>query len=152
MSLMNRISRWRQSMRRRARTGRLIVECTDSVPPLPRVESTRRQPEEPQECPQRNARAGLSDGMQNPPLVGTIGQSLARQREARDAQQDQSESEQRREFLHASSEFEDFVSEFQLGQVRHVQTDRHGQRGAEPPRAVDRGTPRSVAMVRSSVR
>jgi hypothetical protein len=30
------------------------------------------------------------------------------------------------------SECEDFLSEFQLGQVRHVQTDHHGRRGAEP--------------------
>jgi hypothetical protein len=41
---------------------------------------------------------------------------------------------------------------FQLGQVSHCQTDHHGRRGAEPPPGVDRGTPRSVAMVRSPVR
>ena len=78
-------------------------------------------------------------------LSGPLGNSLARQREARDAQQDQSESEQRREFLHASSEFEDFVSEFQLGQVRHVQTDRYGRRCAEPP---SRRRPRNADISR----
>jgi hypothetical protein len=48
-------------------------------------------------------------------------------------QEDQNEPEQRREFLDALSEFEDLLSELHFGQVRHVQSDRHGRRGAEPP-------------------
>ena len=115
-------------MRRRARTGGLVVECTERVPPLPRVEPTRRQPEEPREGPQRDACAGLIDGTQDPPLVGTIGESLACQRKAGDAQQDQRKPQQRREFLDGLLEFEDLVSEIQLGRVRDVQTDHHGWR------------------------
>jgi hypothetical protein len=115
------------------RGQRLVVEYTLGVPPLPCVEPTRRQPEEPQEGPQRDAGAGLIDGPQDPQFVGTLGQSLACQPEARDAQQDESEPEQRREFLDALSEFEDLLAEFPLGQVRHSQTDHHGRRGAEPP-------------------
>ncbi len=63
------------------------------MPPLPRVESAGRQAEEPQEGLQRDACAGLIDGTQDPQLVRTIGQALARQREAGDTQQDQSEPE-----------------------------------------------------------
>jgi len=51
----------RQSMRRRARTGRLIVERTYGLP-SPGMEPARRQPEELQERPQRNALAGPIDG------------------------------------------------------------------------------------------
>jgi len=80
-----------------------------------------------------STRRALIDGPQNPQLVVTIGQSLARQREAGGAQQDQCEPEQGRKFLDASSELEDFLSEFQLGQVRHVQADHRGRRRAEPP-------------------
>jgi len=88
--------RWRQAMRRRAPTGRLIVECARGVQPLPGVEPTRRQPEEPQEDLQRNACTSLIDGAQDPSLVGTIGESLACQRKAGDAQQDQRKPQQRR--------------------------------------------------------
>ena len=38
-----------------------------------------------------------------------------------EAQQDQREPEQRREFLDGLLQFEDLVAEFQLGQVRDVQ-------------------------------
>ena len=65
--------RWCQSMRRRVRTGQLIVECAHGVPPLPGVEPTRGQPEEPLEGPQRNPCAALIDGTQDSQLVETIG-------------------------------------------------------------------------------
>ena len=48
----------RQSMRRRARTGRLVVERTRRLPSSPRMEPTRRHPQEPQQRPQRDVRAG----------------------------------------------------------------------------------------------
>jgi hypothetical protein len=63
---------------RRARTGRLIVERTCGLPLAPGVEPARRQPEELQERPQRNARADLINGMRDPPLAASVGQSLAR--------------------------------------------------------------------------
>jgi len=66
-------------------------------------------------------------------LSGPWGESPTSQREAGDAQQDQREPEQRREFLDAVLEFEDLLSEFQLGQVRDVQTDHRGWYRAEPP-------------------
>jgi hypothetical protein len=44
---------WSQTMGRRARTGRLIVKRTCVLKPLPRMEATRGQSREPQECPQR---------------------------------------------------------------------------------------------------
>jgi hypothetical protein len=115
------------------------------VPALPGVEPTRRQPEEPQEGLQRNACASLIDGTYDPSLVGTIGESLAGQREAGEAQQDQREPEQRREFLDGLLEFEDLVSEVQLGRVRDVQTDHHGWRHAEPP---SRRRPRNAGISR----
>ena len=101
------------------------------MPPLPGVEPTRRQPKEPQEDLHRKACASLIT--EDPSLVGTIGESLACQRKAGDAQQDQRKPQQRREFLDGLLEFEDLVSEFQLGEVRHVQTDGHGRRRAAPP-------------------
>ena len=60
-------------MRRRARTGRLIVKGTGDVPPSPRVESTRRQAEKLEEGSQRDAGTPLIDGPQDPLLVVTIG-------------------------------------------------------------------------------
>ena len=124
---------WRQSMRRRARTGRLIVERTRGLPPAPGMEPARRQPEELQERPQRHARAGLIDGAQDPPLGASVGQSLARQRESRGLQQGQHEAEQRRELLDASPQLQDLLPEFRLREVRHIQTDHDRRHRAEPP-------------------
>jgi hypothetical protein len=58
-------------------------------------------------------------------------------------QQDQGEPEPRREFLNPSSEFEDLLSKFQLGEARHVHTDDRGRRGAKPR---PRGRPRNAEI------
>ena len=71
--------RWRQPMRRRARTGRLVVKRT-RVLPSPGMEPTRRQAEEPEKRPQRDARAGPIDGPQDPHFGAAVGQPLARRR------------------------------------------------------------------------
>ncbi len=80
--------RWRQPMRRRARTGRLVVKRT-RVLPSPGMEPTRRQAEEPEKRPQRDARAGPIDGPQDPHFGAAVGQPLARQGEPRGPQQGQ---------------------------------------------------------------
>jgi hypothetical protein len=72
---------WRQSVRQHPRTGRLVVEGT-RVLPLPSMEPARRQPKDPQERPQRNARAGLFDGAQDLPLGAAVWQPLPRQGES----------------------------------------------------------------------
>ena len=82
--------RWRQPMRRRAGTGRLIGKRI-RVLPSPGMEPTRRQAEEPQQRPQLDARAGPIDGAQDPHLGAAVGQPLARQREPRGPQQGQHE-------------------------------------------------------------
>ena len=87
------------------------------------MEPTRRQPEEPQERPQRNTLPGTIHGTQDPHLRASVGQPLVRQREPRDAQHSQHKLEQRRELLHAPSERQDLVLEFQLAQVCHVEAD-----------------------------
>ena len=97
------------------------------------MEPTRRQPEEPQERPQRDARAGPIDGAQDPHLGASVGQPLARQCETRGLQQGQHEPEQRRELLDASPQLQDLLSEFRLREVRHIQTDHDRRRRAEPP-------------------
>jgi hypothetical protein len=139
-------------MRRRAWTRRLIVKGARGVPTVPRVEPTRRQPEELEEAPQREACAGLIDGAQDPQLVGTVRESFTCQCEAGDAKQDQRQPEQRREFLDALSEFQHFLSKFRLAQVRHVQTDHHGRRGAKPsprrrPRHAEISSDRQIPSV-----
>jgi hypothetical protein len=61
------------------------------------------------------------------------------------------EPKQRRELLDASPEHDDLLPEFRVRAGGHVTTD-DGRRPAEQPRAVERGTPRSVARVTSPVR
>ena len=99
-------------------TGRRVPH---GMPPLPDVEPTRRQSEQPQEGPQRNACAGLIDGTQDSQLVGTIVSRSPANVKPETRSRDQSEPEQCREFLDASSECEELLSEFPLGQVRHFQ-------------------------------
>jgi hypothetical protein len=67
-------------------------------------------------------------------------------------QQSQHEPEQCHELPHPSSQLDNLLSEFRLRELRHIQTDNDRWRLAEPPRAVERGTPRSVATVTSPVR
>jgi hypothetical protein len=55
---------WGQSMGRRVRTGRLVVERTRVLQPSLGMESTRGQSQEPQERPQRNELAGALQGSQ----------------------------------------------------------------------------------------
>jgi hypothetical protein len=120
-------------MRRCARTGRLIVERTRRLPPAPGIEPARRQAEELQERPQRDARAGLIEGAQDPPLGASVGQPLARQGESRGLKQGQHEAEQRGKLLDASPQHQDLLSEFRLGEGRHIRTDYDRRRRAEPP-------------------
>ncbi len=54
-----------------------IVKRTRVLSPAPGMEPARRQPEELQERPQRNARAGLIDGAQDPPLGAPVRQTLS---------------------------------------------------------------------------
>ena len=58
----------------------------------------------------------------------------------------------RRELLHASPQLQDLSLEFRRRQVRHVEAHHNVRRLVEHPRAVERRTPRSVAMVTSPVR
>ena len=70
---------WGQSMGRRARTGRLIVEGTRVLQASPGMESTRGQSQEPQDGPQRNKRTGTIHGSQDPDLGASVWQTLVRQ-------------------------------------------------------------------------
>ena len=93
--------RWRQPMRRCAGTGQLIVQRT-RVLPSPGMEPTRRQAEEPEKRPQRDAPAGPIDSAQDPHLGASVRQPRARQREPRGPQQRQHELQQRGELLDTS--------------------------------------------------
>jgi hypothetical protein len=73
---------WGQSMRRRVRTGRLIVKCTRVLQASPGMEPTRGQSQEPQERRQWNILTGTIHGSQDPDLVASVGQTLVRQRES----------------------------------------------------------------------
>ncbi len=97
------------------------------------MESTRRQPEEPQQRPQRDTPAGPIDSVQDPHLGAAVREPLARQREPRGPQQGQHELQQRGELLDASPELQDLVLEFQLAQVCHVEADDDLGCPAEPP-------------------
>jgi hypothetical protein len=76
-----------QSMGRRVRTGRPIVERTRVLPPSPGMEPTRRQSQDSQEDSQRNKLSGPIYGAQNPGLGAFVGQTLVRQRESRASKQ-----------------------------------------------------------------
>jgi integrase len=122
-------------MRRRARTGRLIVERTRRLPPAPGREPARRQAEDLQERPQRDARAGLIDGAQDPPLGASVGQPLARQGESRGLKQGQHEVQQRGKLLDASPQHQDLLSECRLGDAignEDVQRLKHHLRHKAP--------------------
>src|SRR5262249_47823649 len=57
---------WSKTTGRRVRTGRLIVKRARMLQPSPRMESTRRQSKEPQECPQRHKLADAIHRSQDP--------------------------------------------------------------------------------------
>jgi hypothetical protein len=110
----------------------MVVEGT-RVLPLPSMEPTRRQPKDPQERPQWDARAGLIDGAQDLPFGEAVWQPLPRQGESGGSVYGEHEPKQRRELLDASSEQEDLLSEFRVRAGGHVKTDDNGRRRAEPP-------------------
>ena len=122
---------WRQSVRRHPRTGRLVVEGT-RVLPLPSMEPARRQPKDPQERPEWNARAGLIDGAQDLPLGAAVWQPLPRQGESGGSVDGEHEPKQRRELLDASPEHKDLMPEFHVRAGGHVKTDDDRGRPAEP--------------------
>jgi len=62
---------------------RLIVQRTRVVQPSPRVEATRGQSQEPQQCPQRHKVTDKIHASQDPHLVASVGQTLVRQGESR---------------------------------------------------------------------
>jgi hypothetical protein len=97
------------------------------------MEPARRQAEELQERPQRDARAGLIDGAEDPPLGASVGPPLARHGESRGLQQGQHKAEQRRELLDTSPQRQDLLLEFRLREGRHLQTDHDRRHRAEPP-------------------
>ena len=124
---------WGQSMGRRVRTGRLIVKRTRVLQASPGMESTRGQPQEPQERLQRHTRTGTIHVSQDPNLGASVGQSLVRQRESRASTQGEGEPKECRELLDASPELQDFLPEFRFLQVRHMQADPDLRCLAEPP-------------------
>ena len=85
-------------------------------------------------------------------LLGPSGRRSPSNVKAGDAQQDQSKPEQGRELLDALSEFENLLSEFQPVSFATSRLTVTVGTVRSHPRAVDRGTPSSVAMVRSPVR
>jgi len=123
---------WSQSMGRRVRAGRLIVQRTRVLKPSPRMEATRGQSQEPQECPQRHKVTGTIHGPQDPDFVASVGQTLVRQGESGASKQGESEPKECRELLHASPELQDFLLKFQGLQVRYVHAYREPRCLAEP--------------------
>jgi len=138
-------------MGRPVRTGRLIVKRTRVLKPSPCMEATRGQSQEPHECPQRHKLTRTIHGSQDPDFGASVGQTLVRQCESGASKQGEGEPKECRELPHASPERQDLLLEFGCRQVRHVQGDDDVRCLAEQPRAVERGTPRSVAMVTSPV-
>lgn len=116
------------------------------------MEPTWRHTQEPQDRAQREVLAGPIHGAQDPQPGAPVRQTPYSKAKPRGSEQGQHEPEQRREFLDASPQLGDLLSEFGLSQVRNIQTDHDRRSRAKPPRAVERGTPRSVAMVTSLVR
>jgi hypothetical protein len=116
------------------------------------MEPARRQPKDPQERPERNARAGLIDGAQDLPLGAAVWQPLPRQGESGGSVDGEHEPKQRRELLDASPEHEDLMPEFRVRAGGRVKTTTTVAGPPNHPRAVERGTPRSVARVTSPVR
>ena len=55
------------------------------------------------------------------------------------------------ELLDARPQLQDFLAELRFSEVHNIET-RHDRRCSAQPRAVERGTPRSMAMVTSTVR
>jgi hypothetical protein len=119
-------------MRRRVRTGRLIVKRTRVLQPSPGMEPTRGQSQEPQERPQPNKVTGTIHGSQDPDLGASVGQTRVRQHESRASTQGEGEPKECRELLHASPELQDFLLEFRCLQVRHVQAYHDLRCLAEP--------------------
>jgi hypothetical protein len=88
---------------------------------LARMEATRGQSQEPQECAQRHKLAGAIHRSQDPDFGASVGQTLVRQRESRASKQGEGEPKECREFPHASPELQDLLLEFGCPQVRYVQ-------------------------------
>ena len=70
---------WGQSMRRRVRTGRLVVKRTRVLPPSPGVEPTRRQTQEPKDRAQRETLVRSLHGAEDP-AAWRVRQAGARRR------------------------------------------------------------------------
>ena len=119
-------------MGRRVRAGRPIVKRTRVLQPPPGMEATRRQSQEPQECPQRHKRTGAIHGSQDSDLVASVRHAFVRQREFQASKQGESEAKQCRKLLHASPQLQDLLPEFRLREVRHFQTDHDPRRRVEP--------------------
>jgi hypothetical protein len=100
--------------------------------PSPRMEATRGQSQEPQECPQRDNVTGTIYGSQDPDYVASVGQTLVRQGESRTSKQGEDEPKECRELPHASPERHDLLLEVGCPQVRHVQGDDDFRCLAEP--------------------
>jgi hypothetical protein len=95
---------------------------------------------------------GKIHGAQDPDLGGSVGQMLVGQLESRTSKEDKGEPKEGGELLYASPELQDLLLEGRRAQVRHVQAHHDFGGLSSHPRAVERGTPRSVAMVTSPVR
>jgi hypothetical protein len=83
---------WSESMGRRVRTGRLIIKSARVLQPPPGMEPTRRQAQEPQECPQWHKHTGAIHSSQDPDFVASVGEAFVRQREFRGSKQGENEA------------------------------------------------------------
>ena len=117
----------------RMRTGRPIIERTRALQPLPCLEPTRGQTQEPQECPQRHKHTGAIHCSQNSGFIASVGQAFVRQRESRASKQRDSQAKEGGELLHAPPELQDFLFELRCVPVRHVQADHDLLRRLQPP-------------------
>jgi hypothetical protein len=85
------------------------MERTRVLPPAPGMETTRREPQEPQDRSQREVLAGKIDGAQDPRLVGSFRQALLGEPKPGASEQGQHKPEQRRELLDASAQLQDLT-------------------------------------------
>ena len=96
--------------------------------------------------------AGPIHPAQDPHLGASVRQTFSCEPKPGGSQQGQREPEERRELPDASAQLHDLLSELRFSEVHNIQTDRERWRHAKDRRAVERGTPRSMARVTSPVR
>ena len=138
-------------MRRRMRTGRLVVERTRGLRAAPGVKTTRRHTQEPEDNSQRYTLARPIHRCTESAAWGPPRRSPEKLK-PEVCKHGQRQPEQRRELLKRRRSFR-FSCRSSVS-VRSATSTLTTTAGAAPshPRAVERGTPKSVAMVRSPLR